>query len=73
MTTPKREDYLDVISNLEKRVDRLEKTITAMQSQLGLADTSAPAAPPSGGIFYIQAGVPKFIAAGGTPKTITIT
>lgn len=73
MATPKREDYLDIIAALEKRLDRAEKTINEMQNRLGLGNTAAPPAPPSGGIYYVDAGVPKFIAAGGTPKTITIT
>lgn len=72
--TPKRRDYDDLLRELEDRLGRAERTIALLQQQLQLGDLGGDAAaPPAGGVFYVSAGVPKYRAAGGAPKTITIT
>lgn len=72
--TPRRDDYDDLLRNLEGRLERAERAISLLQQQLQLGDLGGDAAaPPAGGVFYVDAGIPKYRAAGGTPKTITIT
>lgn len=73
MATPKREDLTDQIIQIEKTANRAEKAATSLFRTGGIElpnVTTPPAVPASGGILYVQAGVLKYVGAGGTRTTI---
>jgi hypothetical protein len=75
MPPPEREDIFTEIKKLRRRVEQLERTIGGLtRDGIILPDTTTPSVPGSaGGAVYVEAGVLKYIAEGGTPKTVTVT
>jgi hypothetical protein len=74
-----REDIFTPLREQEQRIDRLERSLrqltTELQSliqshQLALVNSTAPATPAGGGAVYVSGGALHYIGSSGTNTTV---